>query len=256
MTLRFTKSDMLAETKHGFFHRGGGVSTGLYDSLNCSRGSNDIPDQIEQNRHLVAKQMGRAGDKIVTLTQIHSATVVTVDNTRFSGPDPTADAMVTGRDDIILAVVTADCAPILFTDPKARIIGAAHAGWNGALNGIIAATIDAMEKIGADRNNITAVIGPCISQQNYEVGQEFAKTFMDTDPDFSRFFINGEADKFYFDLPMFCLAQLRSEQIFDCEWVNECTYANEKKYFSFRRTTHRDEPDYGRQISVITNSNS
>ncbi len=162
--------------------------------------------------------------------------------------------MVTNLPHIGLGIVTADCAPILFCDPRHKIIGAAHAGWKGALTGVVGATIEAMVTLGATRDTICAAVGPCISQNKYEVGQEFFEKFTDDTSDHSRFFINGHAGKYHFDLPGFVITQLRQQDICAIDWVNKCTYTNDSEYFSYRCTTHRQESDYGRQLSVITNS--
>ncbi len=238
----------LLTPRHGFFTRAGGVSDGVYQGLNCGPGSGDDPTKVAENRARVAGALGV--DTLLSVYQVHGNDVVTVTEPWIDAPK--ADAMVTNNPGIALGVLTADCAPILFADAKAGVIGAAHAGWKGALYGVAENTMGAMEALGADRANITAVIGPCISQPNYEVGQEFFETFADEDPDHTRFFTNAPSGKYLFNLPLFLLSQLRELGVKDADLVQCCTYAEEDAYFSFRRTTHRSEPDYGRQISAIT----
>jgi len=250
MTLDVITSHALP-LKHGFFGRAGGVSKGIYQGLNCGLGSDDSRENVTQNRALIAAHLGVAAENLGGVYQIHSPDV------HIATPEtitdrPHADALVTKHKGLALGVLSADCAPILFADPQAQVIGAAHSGWKGAIGGVMQATIEAMIALGAARENITAVIGPCISQANYEVGPEFLDSFMDEDPDFSRFFTNGTGDRYLFDLPLFCLHQLRAQSIAQAEWVGHCTYADEARFFSFRRTTHRKESDYGRLLSAIT----
>ena len=251
MTLEIITSDAIG-ARHGFFTRKGGVSSGIFAGLNCGPGSSDQDDVVLLNRHLVAESLGVADENLLTVHQVHSPDVITV-TTPFSAdrPKPKVDALVTGQKGLALGILTADCAPILFEDSKAGIIGAAHAGWKGALDGVIATVITAMEALGADRQSIHASIGPCISQRAYEVEQEFLEGFIALDMQFTSFFAQGEGDRYQFDLPRFCLHKLRQEQIGQANWTGHCTYSDENRFYSYRRTTHRSEPDYGRQISVI-----
>jgi YfiH family protein len=239
----------LAPLAHGFFGRRGGVSTGLYSSLNCALGAHDAPEAIAENRARVAAALAAAAP-LITLQQVHSARVVTVD-APFETP-PQADAMVTCRPRLILGILTADCAPILFADRQAGVIGAAHAGWKGALGGVSDATLAAMEKLGADRRRIKVAIGPCNAQENYEVGADFAARFTAADPANKDFFTPSDrADRHRFNLGDYLLRRLAKAGIADAERLAACTYARESDFFSFRRATHRGEPDYGREISAI-----
>ncbi|RMF38390.1 MAG: peptidoglycan editing factor PgeF [Alphaproteobacteria bacterium] len=246
MTLRPIIADTLQPLRHGFFTRQGGQSTGIYASLNCGPGSGDAADAVAANRAVVARELGLAPESLVSLHQIHSAEVVRVD-APFA-ERPRADAMVTDRPGIGLAVLTADCAPVLLADAQAGVIGAAHAGWRGALAGVIEAVLAAMRGLGA--RDITAVIGPCISQREYEVGPEFVETFLDADPDFGRHFAGGAGDRAQFDLPGFVLARLRSGGA-EAEWTGHCTCSDPERFFSYRRTTRQGAADYGRLVSVI-----
>ncbi|MDT8344471.1 MAG: peptidoglycan editing factor PgeF [Thermohalobaculum sp.] len=248
MTLAPITAPELRGTAHGFFTRQGGVSTGIWAGLNCGPGSDDDPEAVAENRARVAAGLGAGA--LVSLHQIHSADVVTVTEP-WGAERPKADAMVTDRPGVALGILTADCAPILFADPEARVIGAAHAGWKGAIGGVAEATLDAMTALGARRARITAVIGPTISQRAYEVGPEFVERFLDDDPDHARFFAGGAGGRAQFDLPGFLLARLRAEGVAEAVWTGHCTYADAARFFSYRRATHRGEPDYGRLVSAI-----
>jgi YfiH family protein len=251
MTTNAIQSGPLQNTKHGFFTREGGVSKGIYAGLNCGFGSDDDNTCVAQNRALVTSALGLKDAGLTTVYQIHSATVVHTEGL-FSEPTPKADAIVTMTKGVGIGILTADCAPLLFHDPTTGCVGAAHAGWQGALKGIGPATIDKMVEIGANRSKIHAVVGPCISQPNYEVGVEFLDRFLGESPDHIQFFVNGNEGKYQFDLPAFCLHTLVSANIADASWTGHCTYQDSEKFFSYRRSTHLGEPDYGRQISVIT----
>jgi len=240
----------LAPVAHGFFTRTGGCSTGIYASLNCGRSASDLPAHIEKNRALVAAHLSCKPGALTSVQQVHSCNVVTLDGP-VSQPPPKADAMVTNCPGVALGILTADCAPVLFCDPQAKVIGAAHAGWKGALGAIPEATIAAMQRLGGARENISAVIGPCISQRAYEVGPDFFEAFLVENPDYSRFFINAPAGKMLFDLPMFLLAALRKAGIKTASWTGQCTYSAPETFYSYRRSTHENAPDYGRQISAI-----
>lgn len=249
MTLEILTSKTLGPVKHGFFTRRGGASSGVFGGLNCGLGSSDQAEIVKINRHRVADHMDVAPDELVTVHQTHSADVVTVD-----APDqtlPEADGLVTATPGVALGILTADCQPVLFSDPEAGVVGAAHAGWKGALGGVLDATVDAMVALGARREKIRAVIGPSISQRAYEVGPEFLDDFMAEAPDNARFFANGEGDRYHFDLPSYGLHRLRSAGIGQAEWTRHCTYSDPDRFFSYRRSVHAKEADYGRLISVI-----
>ena len=246
--LEILTSDALT-VRHGFFTRKGGASSGIFAGLNCGTGSSDQSEIVTINRTRVAEAMGVPLENLVTVHQVHSADAVAV-----TGPladRPRADALVTATEGVALAVLTADCQPVLFADAKARVIGAAHAGWRGAHDGVLEATLEAMESLGARRENIAAVIGPTISQAAYEVGPEFFETFTDGDRDATRFFANGKGDRMLFDLPAYGLSRLRAAGVGHAEWTRHCTYRDPERFFSYRRTTHAGEVDYGRLISVI-----
>lgn len=251
MTLEIITSDSLSPVHHGFFTRKGGASSGVFHGLNCGAGSSDQSDIVQINRDRVAKSMDVADHSLVFVHQIHSAEVVTVTNPMEpKAPRPRADAMVTNQPGLALAILTADCQPVLFADPKAGVVGAAHAGWRGALDDILENTVDAMIALGADRDNITAVVGPSISQRAYEVGPEFLDAFLMEDQSNARFFAGGQGDRMHFDLPAFGLHKLRSAGV-NAEWTRHCTYSDADRFFSYRRATHAKEADYGRLISVI-----
>lgn len=249
MTLEILTSDALSPIRHGFFTRRGGASSGVFRGLNCGRGSSDIAEVVEINRTRVADAMGVGGDALITVHQVHSADVATVDGPLRGKTE--ADAIVTATPGIALAILTADCQPVLFADPEAGVIGAAHAGWRGALDGVLESTVEAMQALGARRDRITAVIGPTISQRAYEVGPEFFDDFLAEDPSYSRFFANGQGDRLLFDLPAFGLHKLREAGVGQAEWTRHCTYSDPDRFYSYRRATHAKEADYGRLISVI-----
>lgn len=234
--------------RHGFFGRRGGVSTGLYDSLNSGAGSNDDDANVAENRSRIRAAMG--AEHMVSCYQIHSDIVQTVTTPWETRPE--GDAMVTATPGIALCILTADCTPVLFADPKAQIIGAAHAGWKGAIGGVLEATLDQMEALGADRSNILAAIGPTIGQASYEVGPEFRDTFLTDDPSADAFFVKGNGDRFHFDLPDYARFRLERAGILAPHDLDQDTCALESLYFSNRRRNHRGEPDYGRNASVIS----
>lgn len=251
--MRILKSSNLAVPgiAHGFFGRRGGVSKGIYESLNCGPGSKDSRDNVMENRARAIAALSPAAT-LVTLYQVHSAEAVTV-TTPWPIPDnPKADAMATDRPGIALGILTADCAPILLADPKARVIGAAHAGWNGALSGVVQSVLAAMGRLGAKPERIRAAIGPCISQKAYEVGPEFEARFASADSNNARFFVRSpRAGHWQFDLPAYVAQRLKEAGVVSAEVLDVCTYAREDEFFSYRRTTHRKEPDYGRELSAI-----
>lgn len=249
MTLEILTSDALSPIQHGFFTRKGGASSGVFAGLNCGQGSSDQSEIVSINRARVADAMRVAPNHLVSVHQVHSADVRSVDAPLAD--KPRADAIVTATPGLVLTVLTADCQPVLFADAKAGVIGAAHAGWRGALDGVLESTLDAMEALGARRANISAVIGPSISQAAYEVGPEFIEQFSDEDPGNYRFFINGEGDRYLFDLPGFGLHRLREAGVGAAEWTRHCTYGDAARFYSYRRATHAGEADYGRLIAAI-----
>ena len=240
-----------AGIRHAFFTREGGVSTGIYASLNGGLGSSDDPAAIAAQRPLKARHLSVAPENLISLYQVHSADVEVVTGP-WPGDRPKADAMVTTASHVALGVSTADCGPILFADGEARVIGAAHAGWKGAFTGIVGATVTAMEKLGARRERITAVLGPMISARAYEVGPEFIERFKAENRTYSRFFTPSErAAHAMFDLPAFIGLKAQEAGIGRFVDMGLCTYGDEKRFFSYRRTTHRGERDYGRLIAAI-----
>ncbi|HEX3653643.1 MAG TPA: peptidoglycan editing factor PgeF [Rhizomicrobium sp.] len=238
---------------HGFFGRTGGVSCGIYASLNCGPGSGDERAHVIENRRRALGDLTRgAGAQLLTLYQIHSANAIAVTEPWEIGKGPQADAMATNIPGLALGILTADCAPVLLADAKAGVIGAAHAGWKGALSGVIDSVIGEMESLGAHRERIAAAIGPCISQENYEVGSEFRANFEWAGETNARWFVSSDKpDHFRFDLPGYVESRLKEQGIWNVSWVARCTYADEADFFSYRRTTHRSEKDYGRQLSSI-----
>ncbi len=235
---------------HGFFTREGGVSEGLYAGLNVGLGSSDERPRVEENRRRVAAWFGLPVERLATQHQVHSPDVVTLLDADDL-PRRQADAMVTAVPGLILGVLSADCGPILFADPEARVVGAAHAGWKGALDGVLEATVDSMETLGAKRENIVAVLGPSIAQPDYEVGPEFEARFVAQDPAYVRYFTpSGREGHFLFDLPALTIDRLQAMGV-QASSLGLSTYPDEKLFYSYRRTTHRREPDYGRQISAI-----
>ena len=250
MTLEILTADSLAAFRHGFFTRRGGASSGIYEGLNCGHGSTDQSEAVTLNRARVAEAMELDPASLASVHQIHSSDVLVLTSPP-NQQQPKADAMVTSTPDIALGILTADCAPVLFADPRAGVVGAAHAGWKGALGGILEATLTAMEELGAKRTNTVAVIGPCISQHAYEVGPEFLETFIAEDSNYARFFADGTGDRVQFDLPAFGLHRLREAGIKQAEWTRHCTYSDASRFYSYRRSVHQKEADYGRLISAI-----
>lgn len=246
-----TSADLrLPGLRHAFFTRSGGVSDGIYKGLNVGIGSNDERAKVMENRRRAAEYLGAPEHLLVNPYQVHSPDVVTVSGP-FEGDRPKADAIVTATPGVAIGVVTADCGPILFADPQARVIGAAHAGWKGAIGGVLESTIAAMERLRATRANIKAVLGPSISQKNYEVGPEFVAQFTAHDPQNARWFAPSvKAGHSMFDLWGYTLERLAKAGV-SASVTGHCTYADEDRFFSYRRTTHRAEPDYGRQLSAL-----
>jgi YfiH family protein len=238
--------------RHGFFTRQGGVSGGIYASLNCGPGSRDDTANVAENRARVAEILGVRPDRLLSLSQQHSAKAVTVKKPWDGAKTPEADAMVTSTPGLALGVLTADCAPVLFADGEAGVIGTAHAGWRGALSGIVEATVKAMEKLGAAPERITAVIGPAISQKAYEVGSEYLEQFLAEERGSGPFFVTDEASgEPHFDLPGYVGERLASTGVGQIVDLGLCTYCEETRLFSYRRSQHHGEEDYGRQISAI-----
>jgi YfiH family protein len=221
----------------------------VFQGLNCGPGSSDQSEAVAINRTRVAEVLGLPAGSLLTVHQVHSADVVTL--TEPFTEQPKADAMVTAVEGLGLGVLTADCQPVLLADRVAGVIGAVHAGWRGTLDGVLDATVEAMTALGARPSQIVAVIGPTISQRAYEVGPEFFDTFRDSDPDATRYFVNGAGDRMLFDLPGYGLHRLRSAGVGHAEWTRHCTYSDAGLFYSYRRSVHRSEADYGRLISAI-----
>jgi YfiH family protein len=226
------------------------VSTGELSGLNVGYGSNDDRAAIDENRRRAIAAV-EAGAQLVTVHPFHSPDAVKIDRAFEQAERPRADAMVCDRPGLLLGILTADCAPVLFADPDAGVIGAAHAGWRGALAGVTDSTIEAMEELGARRDHIHAAVGPCIAQPSYEVDEAFRARFIDDEADNSRFFIEGPAGKPHFDLEAYVVHRLIAAGVGEVEALNLDTYSDPDRFYSFRRATHRGEPDYGRQVSLI-----
>lgn len=238
--------------RHAFFTRRGGVSEGLYSALNGGLGSNDQAKAVAENRARMCAQLSLPPEALLSLYQVHSADVVTIAHPFSFAERPKADAMVTRVPGLALGIATADCGPILFADPENRVIGAAHAGWKGALTGVIEATVAAMVDLGAVRANIVAVLGPTISQESYEVGDDFVARFRNEAPGSEQFFAAGmRPGHVQFDLPGFIMSRLQEAEIGESASLELCTYRDAESFYSYRRATHRNEPDYGRLISAI-----
>jgi polyphenol oxidase len=247
----FLKADNIA-LKHGFFTRLGGISTGIYDSLNCAWGSKDDLANVTTNRALVVQALGPKVSDLLSAAQVHSNRVKVVDRIWSRESAPEVDALVTTLPNVALGILTADCAPVLFSDRTHGVIGAAHAGWKGAIGGVLENTVTAMEELGAKRRDISAAVGPCIHQKSYEVDGGFYKTFQNQDPAFATYFTDSVNEgRYQFDLAGFVKAKLDGLNLASVEGSSVDTYEDKERFFSYRRTTHLDEPDYGRQISVI-----
>lgn len=249
MTLEILTADLLAPARHGFFTRLGGASSGIFSGLNCGTASTDQQAAVDINRARAASALGLSPDQLSTVKQVHGTRVLTL-----GGPPEQpveADAMVTDRPGLALAVLTADCQPVLFHDAHAHVIGAAHAGWRGTIAGVLEATISAMEALGADRSRIRAAIGPTISQAAYEVGPEFMDEFLAEDIDNARFFAGGTGDRVQFDLPSYGLARLRRAGLAEALWICHCTYSDPARFYSYRRSVREKLADYGRLLSAI-----
>lgn len=252
MKLQAANLAALAGVRHGFFTRQGGVSTGLYASLNCGPGSRDDAANVAENRARVAEMLGAEPSRLLTVFQKHSAEAVIAEKPWKDGKAPEADAIVTAKPGLAIGVLTADCVPVLLCDSEAGVIGAAHAGWKGALGGIVEATVKAMTKLGAKPARITAAIGPAISQGAYEVGHEFMQNFLAGAPDNEAYFLTDETTgEPHFDLPAYVADRLAQAGVGAIADLGFCTYCEETRLFSYRRSQHHGEEDYGRQISAI-----
>ncbi|MFT5486309.1 MAG: YfiH family protein [Paracoccaceae bacterium] len=252
--LKSASLDNITGVRHAFFTRDGGVSDGIYASLNCGAGSSDDPTRVQENKRRAAAHLELEEDRLVTLYQVHSPEVVTLtDPGQILANRPEADAMVTRTPGVALGILTADCAPVLFADAEGGVIGAAHAGWRGALGGVVENTIAAMENLGATRRGIRATVGPCIAQSSYQVGADFPDPFVEDDAGaITLFRPDGETGKHLFDLQGYVLRRLEQAGIGSLGTLDVDTYAAEDLFFSYRRTCHRGEDDYGRGLSAIT----
>lgn len=250
VSVEVIRSARLGDIPHGFLGRRGGVSIGECAGLNVGLGSADDPEAVRENRHRALSAVA-PGAALVTVYQIHSPDVAIVDTPWPDDARPRADAMVTNRPGLALGIVTADCTPVLLADVDAGVIGAAHAGWKGALAGVLAKTVAAMERLGARRDRIAAAIGPTIARRSYEVDEAFLRRFVETDADNGRFFADGRAGHHQFDLEGFVVARLAEAGITQIEAPGLDTYGDADRFFSYRRATHRAEADYGRQMSLI-----
>ncbi len=250
MTAEFTESRLLHGFRHGFFCRTGGCSTGVYASLNCGERSSDDRDSVRRNRGLVAEHLGVDPAGLVSGRQTHSARVAVITDA-LPEQTPLTDGLVSRTTGVALAVLSADCMPILFADSAAGVVGAAHAGWRGALAGVIEETVAAMVRLGSQRGQIQAAVGPAISRENYEVGPEFKEEFLDKDPSSESFFACDTEGRLVFDLPRYGLNLLDRARIREAHWIGHCTYADSARYFSYRRSRHNSETGTGLLISAI-----
>ena len=250
MSVDAFRSNLLAGVPHGFLGRRGGVSEGAMWGLNTGYGSGDDPALIAENRRR-AIEVILPGAELATVHQVHSPTVVFVEQPWEQDQRPHADAMVTNRPGLLLGVLTADCAPVLFADVEAGVVAAAHSGWRGAIDGVNEATVEAMEQLGAKRERIAAAVGPSVEQKSYEVDEAFRDRFIEQDQSNNPFFVPGPAGKPHFDLPGYILQRLSDAGIAKAEALNLDTYSDPDRFYSYRRSTHRNEPSYGRQISMI-----
>ncbi|MBA3518352.1 MAG: peptidoglycan editing factor PgeF [Rhizobiales bacterium] len=237
---------------HAFFTRQGGVSTGLYAGLNTGIGSRDDRAAVLENRACAARHLGAAPERLATPYQVHGIDAVVVEEAWGPGLGPKADAVVTNRPGVAVGVGTADCGPVLLADAAAGVVAAAHAGWKGAFTGILESTVETMERLGAERARMVAVLGPTISAAAYEVGPEFVARFVEAEPENERFFHpSNRAGHSLFDLPAYIVARLKRVGVGTLQNIGVCTYSDEARFFSYRRATHRGEPDYGRLLAAI-----
>lgn len=244
------RSAVLGDISHGFLGRRGGVSGGIYASLNCSLGSDDSRDHVLENRRRAVAAV-LPGAHLSRVYQVHSPDVVTVTAPIDQNDPPKADALVTDRPGFLLAVQTADCVPVLFADAKAGVVGAAHSGWKGSISGVTDNTILAMEALGADRANIACALGPCIAQKSYEVDDSFFRRFAEEAADNERFFASGKPGHWQFDIEGYVAARLAAFGVQRVECLGQDTYSQPHRFFSYRRSCHLDEPGYGGQMSMI-----
>jgi YfiH family protein len=250
MSVEVIRSAALGDLPHGFLGRRGGASTGIFAGLNVGLGSTDDPVAVQENRRR-AMEAVEPGAELVSLHQVHSATAIRVNRAFPDDARPQADAMVTDRPGLLLGILTADCTPVLFADTEAGVIGAAHAGWKGALGGVVENVVAEMQKLGARRERIAAAAGPVIARRSYEVDQAFFDRFVAVDPSNERFFASGRSGHHQFDLEAFVLSRLAAAGVTRVEALGLDTYSDSDRFYSYRRATHRGEPDYGRQISLI-----
>jgi polyphenol oxidase len=251
MTVEVIRAGVLEGVLHGFLGRPGGVSTGVCAGLNVGLGSQDDREAVRENRRLAVEAVA-PGARLVTLHQVHSPAAIAVTDPFPDEARPRADALVTDRPGLALGILTADCTPVLFADKNAVVIGAAHAGWKGAFGGVIEATVQAMEQLGAARENIVAAVGPTIARRSYEVDEVFFRRFVEADAETERFFGAGRAGHHQFDLEGFVVSRLAASGVRRIEALGLDTYSDPARFYSYRRATHRGEPDYGRQISLIS----
>jgi hypothetical protein len=244
------RASALAGVTHGFLGRIGGVSRGLVQGLNTGWGAEDDPEAVRENRRRAIEAVA-PGRRLVTLHQVHSGEAIAVTEPFPDDARPHADAMATDRPGLVLGILTADCAPVLLADAEAGVIGAAHAGWKGALGGVLEAAVAEMERLGAERGRIAAAVGPCIARRSYEVDERFFRRFAEAEPEYERFFTLGREGHHQFDLEAFAVARLAEAGVTRIEALGEDTYSQAERFFSYRRATHRGEPTYGRQISLI-----
>ena len=250
MTAEAIKAAVLEGVPHGFLGRRGGVSTGIYGGLNVGLGSSDDPEAVRANRRM-AVDVVLPGAELVTLHQVHSPTALPVTAPFSNDGRPHADALVTDRPGLALGILTADCTPVLFADAEAGVVGAAHAGWKGALGGVVESTVAAMEGLGAERSRIAAAVGPTIARKSYEVDDAFFRRFAEADPENERFFSPGRAGHHQFDLEGYVVARVAGAGVRRVEALGLDTYSDPDRFYSYRRATHRGEPDYGRQVAII-----
>ncbi len=250
MSVEVIRAAVLDEVPHGFLGRRGGVSEGVCAGLNVGLGSGDDPDAIRENRRRALEAVA-PGAQLVTLHQVHSGKAIPVSAPYPDDERPHADALVTDRPGILLGILTADCTPVLFADTQAGVVGAAHAGWKGAFGGVLASTVEEMERLGADRSRILAAVGPTIARKSYEVDDGFFRRFVAEDPEHERFFASGRPGHHQFDLEGFVVSRIAAAGVARVEALGLDTYSDPDRFFSYRRATHRGEPDYGRQISLI-----
>jgi len=250
MTVEVIRSALLEGVPHGFLGRRGGVSKGVCGGLNVGLGSDDDPEAVRTNRRLAVEAVA-PGARLVTVHQVHSGTAMAATEPFPDDARPPADALVTDRPGLALGILTADCTPVLFADREAGVVGAAHAGWKGAIGGVIESTVGQMEALGADRTRIVAAVGPTIARKSYEVDEGFFRRFTSENEENERFFSSGKPSHYQFDLEGFVVSRLAGAGLSRIEALGLDTYSDSDRFFSYRRATHRGEPDYGRQISLI-----